>query len=72
MPSVFDSESIEVTPEQTQAALADGGAQVVEGVADLALVLIQEALPVGGGVENALRDGGEDLEDLAFDPLAVH
>ncbi len=30
MPSAFHSESIEVTPEQTQAALADGNAQVVD------------------------------------------
>ena len=30
MPSVFDSESIEVTPEQTQSALADGSAQVID------------------------------------------
>jgi rhodanese-related sulfurtransferase len=30
MPSIFDSDSIEVTPEQTQAALADGGAQVID------------------------------------------
>ena len=30
MPSVFHSESIEVTPEQTQAALAEGGAQVID------------------------------------------
>jgi rhodanese-related sulfurtransferase len=30
VPSIFDSQSIEVTPEQTQAALADDGAQVVD------------------------------------------
>lgn len=30
MPSIFDSASIEVTPEQTQAALADDSAQVVD------------------------------------------
>jgi len=30
MPSIFDSSSIEVTPEQTQAALADGSAQVID------------------------------------------
>jgi len=30
MPSVFDSNDIEVTPEQTAAALADDGAQVVD------------------------------------------
>jgi hydroxyacylglutathione hydrolase/adenylyltransferase/sulfurtransferase len=30
MPSIFDSDSIEVTPEQTQAALADGSAQVID------------------------------------------
>jgi hydroxyacylglutathione hydrolase/adenylyltransferase/sulfurtransferase len=30
MPSSFDSASIEVSPEQTQAALADGGSQVVD------------------------------------------
>ncbi|MEA2155819.1 MAG: hypothetical protein QOE11_1959 [Solirubrobacteraceae bacterium] len=30
MPSIFDSENIEVTPEQTQAALADGSAQVID------------------------------------------
>jgi rhodanese-related sulfurtransferase len=30
MPSIFDSESIEVTPEQTQAALADDSAQVID------------------------------------------
>lgn len=30
MPSVFDSNDIEVTPEQTATALADDGAQVVD------------------------------------------
>lgn len=30
MPSIFDSDSIEVTPEQTQAALADDSAQVID------------------------------------------
>ncbi len=30
MPSIFDSSSIEVTPEQTQAALADDSAQVID------------------------------------------
>ena len=30
MPSIFDSASIEVTPEQTQAALADDSAQVID------------------------------------------
>jgi hydroxyacylglutathione hydrolase/adenylyltransferase/sulfurtransferase len=30
MPSIFDSDSIEVTPEQTQAALADNSAQVID------------------------------------------
>jgi len=30
MPSIFDSESIEVTPEQTQAALADDSAQLID------------------------------------------
>lgn len=30
MPSIFDSDSIEVTPEQTQTALADDGAQVID------------------------------------------
>ena len=30
MPSIFDSESIEVTPEQTQTALADDSAQVID------------------------------------------
>ncbi len=30
MPSIFDSSGIEVTPEQTQAALADDSAQVVD------------------------------------------
>ncbi|MEA2195490.1 MAG: hypothetical protein QOG42_1924 [Solirubrobacteraceae bacterium] len=30
MPSNFDSNSLEVTPEQTQAALADDSAQVVD------------------------------------------
>src|ERR687890_345971 len=30
MPSIFDSASIEVTPEQTQAALADDSAQIVD------------------------------------------
>ena len=30
MPSIFDSNNLEVTPEQTQAALADDGAQVVD------------------------------------------
>jgi rhodanese-related sulfurtransferase len=30
MPSVFDSDSIEVTPEQTQAALDEGSAQVID------------------------------------------
>ena len=30
MASIFDSDRIEVTPEQTQAALADGSAQVID------------------------------------------
>jgi rhodanese-related sulfurtransferase len=30
MPSIFDSNNLEVTPEQTQAALADDSAQVVD------------------------------------------
>jgi rhodanese-related sulfurtransferase len=30
MPSIFDSGSIEVTPEQTQAALAEDSAQVID------------------------------------------
>jgi rhodanese-related sulfurtransferase len=30
MPSIFDSNRLEVTPEQTQAALADESAQVVD------------------------------------------
>jgi hydroxyacylglutathione hydrolase/adenylyltransferase/sulfurtransferase len=30
MASIFDSDSIEVTPEQTQAALADDSAQVID------------------------------------------
>lgn len=30
MASLFDSDRIEVTPEQTQAALADGSAQVID------------------------------------------
>jgi len=30
MPSIFDSSNLEVTPEQTQAALADDSAQVVD------------------------------------------
>ena len=30
MPSIFDSGSIEVTPEQTQGALADDSAQVID------------------------------------------
>jgi rhodanese-related sulfurtransferase len=30
MSSVFDADDIEVTPEQTQRALAEGGAQVVD------------------------------------------
>ena len=30
MPSIFDSDNIEVTPEQTQGALADDSAQVID------------------------------------------
>lgn len=30
MPSVFDADGLEVTPEQTEQALADDGAQVVD------------------------------------------
>jgi hydroxyacylglutathione hydrolase/adenylyltransferase/sulfurtransferase len=30
MPSIFDSASIEVTPEQAQAALADNSAQIID------------------------------------------
>ena len=30
MPSIFDSKSLEVTPEQTQAALEEGSAQVID------------------------------------------
>ncbi len=30
MPSIFDSAGLEVTPEQTQAALADDSAQVID------------------------------------------
>ena len=30
MPSIFDSDSIEVTPEQTQAAIADDSAQIID------------------------------------------
>jgi rhodanese-related sulfurtransferase len=30
MPSIFDSDSIEVTPEQTQTALAEDSAQVID------------------------------------------
>jgi rhodanese-related sulfurtransferase len=30
MPAIFDSASLEVTPEQTQAALADDSAQVID------------------------------------------
>lgn len=30
MPSIFDSASLEVTPEQTQAALVDDSAQVID------------------------------------------
>ncbi len=30
MPSIFDADNLEVTPEQTQDALADGSAQLVD------------------------------------------
>src|ERR1700709_939169 len=54
MPSIFDSASIEVTPEQTQAALADDSAQVID---------VRETYEGGaGGIDGALH---VELERLA-------
>src|SRR5215207_2417301 len=40
------------------------GLKFVQGVPDLALLLTQQAVPVGRGVEDAVRDGAQDLKYL--------
>ncbi len=40
------------------------GFELVKGLTDFALIVLEKPVPVGGGVQNSVGDGTEDLEDL--------
>lgn len=69
MPSSFDSASLEVTPEQTQAALADDSAQVI----DVRETHEWEAGRIEGAIHIELGDLGANAARIDSDrPVIFH
>ncbi|HEX8156978.1 MAG TPA: rhodanese-like domain-containing protein [Solirubrobacteraceae bacterium] len=69
MPSIFDSDSIEVTPEQTQAAISDDSAQII----DVRELYEWEAGRIGGALHIELEHLASNAGKIDTDrPVIFH